>query len=101
MSKQHWRDSYEYHRVLEILSDYWLTEPDEKLVVIDMHFEKDNGEMQDKHITWRNPSYPSEGLKTVTLKEMLVNYEQTLLERRRRYESIHTERTGRSVRSEL
>ena len=44
----------EYHRLLEILNDYWLSVPDEKKVTIEMCFEKANGEKQYKTVIWRN-----------------------------------------------
>lgn len=50
-----WAKTYEYRRILEILDDYWLTEPDEKVVRIKMSFLKANGEFQSKLITWCNP----------------------------------------------
>lgn len=59
MNRRLRKSSYEYRRILEILSDYWLTEPDEKLVVVDMYFETVSGETQSKRITWRNPRFPS------------------------------------------
>ncbi len=52
--KAFWSKCYEYRRILEILSDYWLTVPDEKRVVVEMHFEKANGEKQEKRIVWKN-----------------------------------------------
>lgn len=55
---KHWKNSNEYQRILEILEVYWLEEPEEMEVVVDMHFLKANGETQDKHIVWRNPKYP-------------------------------------------
>lgn len=54
--KKYWKNTYEYRRILEILDDYWLTEPEEKEVSVQMHFVKANGETQDKLITWQNPS---------------------------------------------
>lgn len=51
-NKKYWKNTMEYRRILEILDDYWLTEPEEDLVRIDMHFEKGN-ETQDKLIIWR------------------------------------------------
>lgn len=53
--KKYWKNTVQYRRILEILDDYWLTEPEEDLVRIDMHFEKGD-ETQDKHIIWRRPS---------------------------------------------
>ena len=54
--KKYWDKSYEYRRILEILDDYWLTEPDEKEVMVEMHFRKANGECQSKQISWFNPN---------------------------------------------
>lgn len=56
-SVRHWKNEYTYQRILEILEDYWITEPEEKEVVVDMHFLNANGETQDKHLVWRNPKY--------------------------------------------
>ena len=55
---KHWKNEYEYQRILEILEAYWLEEPEEEQVTIDMHFLKSDGQEQHKHITWRNPKYP-------------------------------------------
>lgn len=54
--KRHWEDSSAYKRLLEILDDYWLTVEDEQLVEIEMHFEKADGQTQDKKLTWVNPN---------------------------------------------
>ncbi len=54
MRKHYWKRCYEYRRILEILKEYWLTEPDEKEVVVTMSFEKANGEKQEKRIVWKN-----------------------------------------------
>lgn len=43
-------------RILEILHDYWLDEPDEEYAEITMFFRKSNGEEQEKVIIWRKPS---------------------------------------------
>lgn len=51
-----WKSCYEYKRVLEILSEYWGTEPDEDVVMITMKFLKSNGESQRKDIVWFNPN---------------------------------------------
>lgn len=51
-----WKNSYEYKRILEILDDYWLSEPEEVSVRIEMHFEHAYGLKQDKVIEWHNPS---------------------------------------------
>lgn len=50
---RHWQ----YHRILEILNDYWLDEPEETYVEVAMYFEKRRGEeTQTKHIRWGYPS---------------------------------------------
>lgn len=54
--KKFWNKSFEYRRILEILDDYWLTEPEEKEAMVEMHFLKANGETQSKQITWFNPN---------------------------------------------
>ena len=41
--KKYWKDTWQYQRILEILEDYWLTEPDEKFVCVDLYFEHKNG----------------------------------------------------------
>lgn len=46
--------SPEYLRILEVLRDYWLEEPDEAEVRVEMSFLKANGETQEKRIVWRN-----------------------------------------------
>lgn len=59
MAKKYWKNTYEYQRVLEILNDYWLEEPDEFRVRIRMDFIKANGETQQKCIRWQHPDYYS------------------------------------------
>ena len=54
-TKRYWKDSIQYKRILEILDDYWLTEPDEDYVRVELFFKKGN-ESQSKCITWRNPN---------------------------------------------
>lgn len=54
---------YEYHRILEILSDYWLTEPDELFVKCEMTFVRADGAYQEKTIRWFNPNYKVKGGK--------------------------------------
>ena len=56
MAQNNRKNSPEYQRILEILSDYWLTEPDELKVRVTMDFVKANGEAQSKCITWVNPN---------------------------------------------
>ena len=45
------KNTYEYKRILEILEDYWLSEPEEDRVVVELHFYKGN-EKQHKMIRW-------------------------------------------------
>lgn len=54
--KKHWKNEYEYNRILEILEDYWLTEKDEEVVKVDMYFKNKDGREQWKTIRWRNPN---------------------------------------------
>lgn len=54
--KKYWKDTWQYQRILEILEDYWLTEPDEKFVCVDLYFEHKNGMHQEKSICWTNPA---------------------------------------------
>lgn len=46
------KKTWQYKRILEVLNEYWINEPDEKKVIVDMSFEKENGETQHKHIVW-------------------------------------------------
>ena len=69
-----WKNSIEYQRILEILHDYWLSEPDEKLVTVSMYFEHADGQTQEKQITWRNPEISDadpEGPFFMTMREIL------------------------------
>lgn len=52
-----WEKSIQYQRIIEILHDYWLTEPSEFRVRVHMDFIKANGETQTKEIWWQNPNY--------------------------------------------
>ena len=55
-TKRFWTNTWQYNRIMEILEDYWLTEPEEDYVKIKMAFIK-GGEFQTKRVTWeRNPS---------------------------------------------
>lgn len=45
---------YEYDRILEILDDYWISEPNEYAVSVEMRFVKANGEHQVKRLRWHN-----------------------------------------------
>lgn len=51
-----WKDCPEYKRLLEILKEYWLSEPDEAEVTIQMTFKKQDGQIQEKRIKWTNPT---------------------------------------------
>ena len=46
------KKTWQYQRILEVLNKYWINEPDEKKVIVDMSFEKENGETQHKRIVW-------------------------------------------------
>lgn len=46
------KKTWQYKRILEVLNEYWINEPDEKKVIVDMGFEKENGETQHKRIVW-------------------------------------------------
>lgn len=46
------KKTWQYKHILEVLNKYWINEPDEKKVIVDMSFEKENGETQHKHIVW-------------------------------------------------
>ena len=52
-----WKDTYTYQRILEILDDYWLSEPDELKVRVSMDFIKADGQTQRKTLVWLNPNY--------------------------------------------
>lgn len=70
--KRCWNKEYAYGRLLDILEDYWITQPEEKRVRIDMHFEHMDGRTQDKTITWRNPRCPSEKMQLIPMSEVLT-----------------------------
>ncbi len=53
--KQVWSNEYEYKRILKILKDYWLTEPNEECVVVNMYFRHKDGREQWKRISWFCP----------------------------------------------
>lgn len=57
MAKANWKKSEHYQRIIEILDAYWLSEPDELKVRVNMDFIKANGETQRKSIVWINPNY--------------------------------------------
>ena len=66
--KKYWRQEYKYKRIMEILDDYWLTEPDELFVRVSMKFIKANGERQGKLIKWKNPNYERKDGKVPKLR---------------------------------
>lgn len=57
MSKKYWKDSFAYENLQDILDTYWLEEPDELAVHIELEFLKANGERQTKTVRWHNPNY--------------------------------------------
>ena len=54
---KHWQNSWQYQRLLEVLDDYWLSEPDELIVSIHVDFVKADGQTQTKDFYWVNPNY--------------------------------------------
>ena len=71
---RYWASTNAYKRILEILEDYWITEPDEASVVVDIQLLHRNGEYQTKHIVWDNPTinWPGEGdFRPVSAVEIL------------------------------
>ena len=52
---KYWDKSREYKRIMEILDDYWITEPNEDYVKIKMAFIKGE-EFQTKRIIWYRDS---------------------------------------------
>jgi len=79
-----WINEPEYRRVLEILNDYWITEPDEYAVIIDMQFRHRNGEYQHKRITWKNSDMPMDRppeLEMFTALELMAMSKKELMAR--------------------
>lgn len=74
--KRYWRDTQEFQRILEILDDYWLTEPDEASVVVDIQLLHKNGEYQSKHIVWDNPN-----IKWPDTREFVTIYARELIDK--------------------
>ena len=68
MSKKKWENTGHYQRILQILEDYWLTEPEEAYVAVDMEFLKSDGQYQRKRVVWWNPNMDSKKT-SVMLKE--------------------------------
>lgn len=56
MQKLPWKDTSEYQDILDILKCYWLSEPDEAFVSVEMEFIKKDGQRQSKLITRENPN---------------------------------------------
>ena len=54
-----WNDTREYQRIIEILEDYWVTQPREDKVIVDMKFKRGN-EYQKKTVVWENPNTQKE-----------------------------------------
>lgn len=75
--KKPWKNEEAYIRILEILSTYWLEEPEELKVRVQLDFVKANGEQQSKCIRWINPNYKYIGEKCpafVSLADMDDEY---------------------------
>ena len=74
------KNSYEYQRILEILRDYWLEEPEEEYVKVELYFRKANGEEQGKVITWGSEEYfkktPKEHHRLLRAKDILKMKEE-------------------------
>lgn len=70
-TKKFWTNTWQYNRIMELLEDYWLTEPEEDYVKIKMAFIK-GGEFQTKRITWRrNPPKGKLKIEPVNLSDAL------------------------------
>ena len=65
MKDKNWKNTVQYQRIVEILEDYWTSEPNEALVEIDMKFVHANGEWQSKTICWFNPNMSNEEIQKV------------------------------------
>ena len=72
--KHCWKNSREYKRILEILHDYWLTEPEEDKAIVSMEFYKGK-ERQSKQISWVNPKNKkwnkNDPIKLISAQELL------------------------------
>ena len=79
MSRKNWKKCSKFQRLMEILDDYWLSEPDEAYVSIDMEFLKSDGQYQQKRIVWWNPNMDSEKTSAMLKqkhKDMQEAYEE-------------------------
>ena len=66
-----WRTSSQYQRIMEILADYWLSEPEEQQVTVCMTFRHADGSTQNKRIVWTNPKYSKQtSHKKPTIKKL-------------------------------
>lgn len=74
------KNSYEYQKLMDILEDYWLTEPEEEFVRIEAYFRKSNGEEQGKVIEWGSEEYfkktPKEHHRLLRAKDILKMKEE-------------------------
>lgn len=52
-----WTATPEFNRIVEILKEYWLSDPKEFRVRITMDFINIYGETQSKRIVWQNPNF--------------------------------------------
>lgn len=75
------RHSYEYQRILDILEDYWLSEPDEEKVMVWMYFRKSDGQEQAKRIVWTSDEYKekykNDPLPLISAKDLLERRRKT------------------------
>ena len=82
MSGKNWKKCSAFQRLMEILDDYWLSEPDEAYVSIDMEFLKSDGQYQQKRIVWWNPNMDSEKTSAM-LKEKYRKMQEAYEEAKR------------------
>lgn len=71
-NKMPWKDSPQYKRILEILEDYWLSQPDELAVVVSLDFLHADGQRQSKELVWINPNYQYVGPERIGLNLVSV-----------------------------
>ena len=72
--KNNWKNTWQYKRIIEILEEYWLREPEEDYVRVDMYFRKGNEE-QAKCIQWTNPNKSNSGTGPIwkTVSDIIKN----------------------------
>lgn len=68
--------TWQYQRILEILADYWLMEPEEEYVRVDMYFRKSNGEEQEKCIEWYKNPESAPGPELIRAKDLFDDMEK-------------------------